>query len=207
MFDNTRKTSVDVLSVSRIRSISALALVCLPIALAHADVSAQGNWSPPGGSPFLTQVQQATAGLRDINAAANAGWFGRDPFCVSGEDRGAMGVHVANPALIGGGQPDVSKPQILIYEPQANGSMVLVGVEYVVIAALWDAQHTGLPPGVPSVPAVAGQLMDFIPAPNRYGQPAVYSLHAWAWRNNPKGNFAQWNPNVTCEKQPLPMNQ
>jgi hypothetical protein len=43
---------------------------------------------------------------------------------------------------------------------------------------------------------VGGQLMDLIPAPNRCGQPMVYSLCAWAWRRNPKGNFAQWNPNV-----------
>ena len=181
MFENARKTSLAL----------GVALLVLPIALAHAD--------PPGGSSFLARVRQATAAYRNINVAAQAGWFGRDPYCVSGEDGGAMGVHVANPALIGGNQPKVSDPQILIYEPQADGSMVLVGVEYVVIAAAWNAQH---PDG--SVPSVGGQLMDLITTPNRYGQPEVYSLHAWAWRYNPKGAFSQWNPNVTCEKQPLP---
>ena len=184
MLENARKTSLAM----------GIALLALPVALAHADP--RDDWA------FLAQVRQATAAYRNINVAAQAGYVARDPFCVSGPDRGAMGVHVANPTLIGGNQPNVSAPQILIYEPQASGAMYLVGVEYVVIAALWDAQH---PDG--ATPAVAGQLMDLIPTPNRYGQPSVYSLHAWAWRNNPKGNFAQWNPNVTCEKQPLPTNQ
>lgn len=177
----------------------ALALLALPVASAHAegpeDAHNQGAWN----SPFLVQVRQATAPYKDINVAAQAGWFGRDSFCVSGEDQGGMGVHVANPALIGGNQPRVSQPQVLIYEPEADGSMVLVGVEYVVVAAAWNAAH---PDG--STPSVGGQLMDLITAPNRYGLPAVYSLHAWAWRYNPKGAFAQWNPNVTCAKQPLP---
>jgi hypothetical protein len=168
-----------------------LALLALPAALAHAE--------PPGQSAFLAQVRQATAPYRNINVAAQAGWFARDSFCVSGPDHGAMGVHVVNPALIGGNQPKVSQPQILIYEPQANGSMVLVGVEYVVIADAWNAHH---PDG--STPKVAGQLMNLIPAPNRYGLPSVYELHAWAWQNNPDGNFADWNHHVTCQKQPLP---
>jgi len=181
MFETARKASLAL----------GFALLALPAALAHAD--------PPGDSPFLAQVRQATAAYRNINVAAQAGWFARDAFCVSGPDHGAMGVHVVNPALIGGNQPKISQPQILIYEPQANGSMVLVGVEYVVIADAWNAQH---PDG--STPTVAGQLMNLVPAPNRYGLPSVYELHAWAWRNNTHGNFADWNHNVTCQKQQLP---
>ena len=82
------------------------ALLALPAALAHAD--------PPGDSPFLAQVRQATAAYRNINVAAQVGWFARDAFCVSGPDHGAMGVHVVNPALVGGNQPKISQPQILI---------------------------------------------------------------------------------------------
>ena len=181
MFKNARKTSLGL----------ALALLSLPIALAHAQA--------PGDSAFLAKVRQATAPYRNINVAAQAGWFGRDAFCVSGPDRGAMGVHVANPALIGGNQPKVDKPQILIYEPQADGSMVLVGVEYVVIADLWDAAHPSGP-----APSVGGQFLLKFPAPNMFDKPSIYVLHAWAWRNNPRGNFADWNPNVTCQKQPVP---
>jgi hypothetical protein len=26
-----------------------------------------------------------------------------------------------------------------------------------------------------------------------------YELHVWAWKSNPRGAFADMNPNVTCE--------
>jgi hypothetical protein len=37
-------------------------------------------------------------------------------------------------------------------------------------------------------------------APNRYGLPAFYELHVWAWKTNPSGMFADWNPRVSCEE-------
>jgi hypothetical protein len=189
MYKNARKTSL----------VLALVLLSLPVAVAHAQTPPSTNSLIPYGSAFLAQVRQATAPYQNINVAAQAGWVGRDPFCVSGPDRGAMGIHVANPALISGNQPEVSKPQILIYEPQADGSMVLVGVEYVVIADAWDAAHPQGP-----APSVGGQMMLKFPAPNMFNMPSIYVLHAWAWRNNPVGNFAMWNRNVTCQKQTLP---
>jgi hypothetical protein len=27
----------------------------------------------------------------------------------------------------------------------------------------------------------------------------LWALHVWAWRHNPSGMFADWNPNVTCD--------
>ena len=36
-------------------------------------------------------------------------------------------------------------------------------------------------------------------ADNRYGIPAFYELHAWVWKDNPAGTFADYNPDVTCE--------
>jgi len=29
--------------------------------------------------------------------------------------------------------------------------------------------------------------------------PAFYSLHVWAWKENPFGAFVNWHPNVSCE--------
>ena len=46
-----------------------------------------------------------------------------------------------------------------------------------------------------------GDLLNYVGAPNRYGLPAFYELHVWAWENNPKGSFADWNTAVTCEKE------
>jgi hypothetical protein len=32
-----------------------------------------------------------------------------------------------------------------------------------------------------------------------YGLGPFYELHVWAWKTNPRGGFADMNPNVTCE--------
>ncbi len=74
-----------------------------------------------------------------------------------------------------------------------SGRMQLVGVEYVVIAEAWDAANK-MPP------MLKGQLFTYNTAPNRYGIPAHYALHVWAWRPNPNGAFADWNPRVSCEE-------
>jgi hypothetical protein len=44
-----------------------------------------------------------------------------------------------------------------------------------------------------------GQLFHLFDAPNRFGLPAFYTLHVWAWKDNPNGAFVNWHPNVSCE--------
>jgi hypothetical protein len=44
-----------------------------------------------------------------------------------------------------------------------------------------------------------GQLFHFFEAPNRFGLPPFYTLHVWAWKDNPNGTFTNWNPNVSCD--------
>jgi hypothetical protein len=36
-------------------------------------------------------------------------------------------------------------------------------------------------------------------APNRFGLPPFYTLHVWAWKENPTGAFVNWHANVSCE--------
>jgi hypothetical protein len=43
-----------------------------------------------------------------------------------------------------------------------------------------------------------GKSFMLVPAPNRFGIPAFYALHAWAWKTNPTGAFEMWNPSVLC---------
>ena len=43
-----------------------------------------------------------------------------------------------------------------------------------------------------------GRQFNLTPSPNRFGIPAFYSLHAWAWKVNPEGDFFAWNPRVNC---------
>jgi hypothetical protein len=135
-------------------------------------------------------VRNATRKYIDVNAATAAGY---GPFggCVSGPDRGAMGVHYVNGPLVADGQIDATKPEALIYEPSGDG-MRLVGVEYIVDAAYWMA-HNDAPP------VLEGQSFQFVNSPNRYGLAPFFELHVWAWRDNPEGAFVDWNTRVTCE--------
>ena len=48
-----------------------------------------------------------------------------------------------------------------------------------------------------------GHLLNYVGEPNRYGLPAFYEIHVWAWEQNPSGSFADWNNVVSCEKQAL----
>jgi len=124
------------------------------------------------------------------------GWAVATP-CVSGPDHGAMGIHVVQGSRIADGVVDPTAPEALIYEPLPNGYFRLVGVEFIQLADDWAARN---PNG--GVPSLDGNLMNLVGSPNRYGLPAFYELHVWAWEDNPSGNFSDWNNHVTCEKQP-----
>jgi hypothetical protein len=176
--------------------------VVLPlyVALSCAASSAQTATSNQYRTDSLAeQVRAGTARFRDINVAMREGYAAATS-CVSGPDIGAMGVHLVH---INNGQPDrvadgkliPGEPEALIYEPQADGYMRLVGVEFIEIAGDWSTRN---PLGPPSV---AGNLMNLVGEPNRYGLPAFYELHVWAWEHNPRGSFADWNTQVTCEHQ------
>lgn len=134
-------------------------------------------------------VREATERFLDVDDAQAAGY---GPFlgCVSGPEVGAMGQHFVNGTLVGDNAINASKPEALIYEPR-NGRMVLVGVEFIVPAAAWNASHS-------APPVLEGQTFHYVGAPNRYGIEPFYELHVWAWRNNPNGAFVDWNPTVRC---------
>ena len=166
----------------------AVAVVSLPTSMALAD----GN---DVSSPIIQKVRHATARFVNINVALAEGWVPATP-CVSGPDTGAMGVHLVLPARLDQIALKADTPEALIYEPMANGAMRLVGVEFIVKKSVWEITN---PP--PAVPAVEGNLMNLFGEPNRFGLPSFYELHVWAWQDNPKGTFADWNTRVTCEAQ------
>jgi hypothetical protein len=161
--------------------------------LAH-DHDAMSDHTLPGKSALVTKVRAATRPYLDINVALTEGFMQGTP-CVSGPNEGAMGLHFMHPARVGDGELIVDQPEMLMYEPQSDGSYRLVGVEYLVLAPDWEKQH---PEG--GVPVVGGMLTHYVGSPNRYGLPPFYELHVWAWKNNPKGSFADWNTRVSCEK-------
>jgi hypothetical protein len=124
--------------------------------------------------------------------AARAAGYGLFHGCVSGPQDGAMGVHLVNGDLVGDGALDAMRPEALLYEVR-NGRHELLGVEYVVIADAWHARNE-------APPVLMGQLFNYVGSPNRYGIPAFYELHVWAWKPNPSGTFADWNPTVSCDE-------
>jgi hypothetical protein len=142
---------------------------------------------------LVRTVRQATQQFQNVENASPdyALVFG----CVSGGDFGAMGMHFLNGSLLGDGDVDVMHPEILLYEPLPSGRLRLTGADYLVDAAEWDSnpKHKGQPP------ELMGQLFHFFESPNRFGLKPFYALHVWAWKDNPNGTFANWNPNVSCD--------
>jgi hypothetical protein len=136
-------------------------------------------------------VREATAKYRDVTLAEADGYalqFG----CVTGGDVGAMGLHYVNGPLVMDGLLDATRPEIVIYEPTPDGGRRLVGADYLVLADAWHATHA-------SPPELMGQLLHLFEAPNRFGLPAFYTLHVWAWKENPTGTFVNWHSNVSCD--------
>jgi hypothetical protein len=143
-------------------------------------------------SSLVQIVREATRPFQDVDNAIGAG-YGRFLGCVSGPQEGAMGVHYVNGGLVQDGQLDANRPEALMYESR-NGRLRLLGVEYIVMAEAWHKTHT-------EPPTLGGQVFHFNSSPNRYALPAFYELHVWAWRDNPSGAFADWNPRVDCSGQ------
>lgn len=142
-------------------------------------------------SEFVRMVREATERFKDPLAAEAEG-YGRLFGCVSGDDAGAMGQHFVNGALVGDDVLDVMKPEIVIYEPDSNGTLKLIGADYLVFADVWHQTHA-------ATPELMGQQLHYFPSPNRFGLPAFYTLHVWAWKDNPTGMFVNWHANVSCE--------
>jgi hypothetical protein len=139
---------------------------------------------------LVSVVREATARFRDVSVAIGEGYtlqFG----CVTGPDNGAMGMHFVNFSLLDD-ELDPSRPEIVIYEPTPGGGLRLIGADYLVFADAWHAKHA-------SPPQLMGQLFHLFEAPNRFGLPAFYTLHVWAWKENPNGSFVNWHPGVSCD--------
>ena len=177
--------------------------------------------TPPAAAaaaePTLDQVRAATERFRDVKVAVAEGYI-RDPMdhCVVAPDiglpaaEGAMGVHYIRMDLLGVTEPpnprisgsgihtDFNKPSVLLYEPKADGSLELVGVENLVFKTAWEAAGNKQPP---TYQGVVWNLMQDDPATSvDEGHMFVphYDRHVWLYRENPKGIYEQFNPNVSC---------
>jgi hypothetical protein len=95
-----------------------------------------------------------------------------------------MGFHYGNAPLING-TAHVDKPQLLLYEPERNGRLRLVAVEYIIPYSFHSRDA--------APPVLMGQQF------MQFDTFQVWGLHVWIWKENPSGLFAPWNPRVTCK--------
>lgn len=150
-----------------------------PPAAASAALSAAANQD-------LATLRWVTASFHDFDNASTAGWSAQITPCMESPD-GGMGFHYGNVALIDG-TARVDQPELLLYEPERNGRLRLVAVEYIIPYTIRPRSATP--------PVLFGRSFK----QNDVFQ--LWALHAWVWKDNPSGIFADWNPQVSCADAP-----
>lgn len=174
--------------------------------------------SPAPGELGLAEIRDATERFRDVEVALAEGYI-RDPadLCetaeMTGQPRklGAMGLHYFRPDMLGitaspgprvggtGTHTDFAKPAVLVYEPQADGTLELIAVENLVFAKAWKQAGHEAPPSFHGV--AWDTMMDdpATPADEAHNFEPHHDRHIWLYRENPNGIFAPFNPRVTCK--------
>jgi hypothetical protein len=185
--------------VRRARAAAAIATAVLAVSAgvpAAMAISSGSAGQPAGQAKKIEVIRQATDQFHNIASAEAAGYV---PFkdvngksCIAMKGLGGMGVHYVNPTLIADPAIDPSAPEALVYAPDRDGTLRLAAVEYLVDKAAWDADNATAPL------LFRGNPFDVTEAPNRFGLDTFYSQHVWAWRANPAGLLAMWNPTVHC---------
>ena len=131
----------------------------------------------------LAALRRSTAPYHNLDKAIADQFSSKITSCWYHGGLGAMGYHYADVQRLDG-TIDPLKPEALVYEPLAGGKLSLVAVEYIVPIAAWQGT---------SKPTLYG--VDF----DRNDALGLYVMHVWAWRDNPAGMFAAWNPKVSCQ--------
>jgi hypothetical protein len=133
----------------------------------------------------LAKLRRVTAPFHDFDTAKHAGWSAPITPCMTDPaGAGGMGFHYGNTKLIDG-TARVEEPELLLYEPEKHGRLRLVAVEYII--PYTEHSRSADPP----------ELFGKKFKQNDTFQ--LWGLHAWVWKHNPSGMFADWNPEVTCE--------
>ena len=134
---------------------------------------------------FIGELHEATEAIRrfsDFQIALDSGYVNTEE-CVETPE-GGMGVHFVSFDIQG---IDSKNPPILLYQPAPNGSFVLLGAEWFAPSAV-----------VPTAPVLLGQTFGGPMSGHGPDQPEHYDLHAWLFKTNPAGMFAEYNPREGC---------
>lgn len=163
----------------------------------------------------VAAVRAATEKYRDVAVALADGYVAH-PMCMEagmeGQPRqlGAMGYHYFRPDLLGltvtdprvegtGIHTDFARPGVLLYEPRADGSLQLTGIENLVWAKAWrEAGNEGPPEyhGNQYYLTIDNPATEIDEA---HGFEPHFELHWWLYRENSAGEFSPFNRAVSCE--------
>ena len=123
-------------------------------------------------------VRQATAAFHDLDRAVAVG-YGPLLACFDLPGVGGMGQHYVDTSRLDA-VIEANRPEALVYEVDAN-RLDLVAVEYIVP---WSAWVLATPP------ELYGKSFTSVTSLQ------LWALHAWIFRPNPLGMFANYNPRV-----------
>jgi len=159
----------------KFRRIARAAAVSAALTLVAIVVPAATSSAEPSVQSQLSSLRNATAAYHNLSAAEADGFV---PLlsCFSDPVAGGMGQHYFIPSRMG--VVSLNEPTALVYEPH-NGRLNLVAVEYIVPG-----------PADMTPPHLLGRNFTYLSALG------VWKLHAWIFRPNPAGMFADYNPNV-----------
>ncbi|MDX6284757.1 MAG: hypothetical protein QOG53_242 [Frankiales bacterium] len=169
--------------------------VAVAIAAAVSVTIAVTSSSASTAEKDTKEVKKANAQYKDVAVAKRDG-FGelkdtKGIACID-DPAGGMGIHYVNGDRVKDATENATAPELVIYEPQKNGTLKLVAVEYVVVKADWTKAGHSAPP------SLFGRQFSLVHEGNRYGLPDFYELHAWIFEKNSRGMFDDWNPKVSC---------
>jgi hypothetical protein len=138
--------------------------------------------------PVLNRSREMAAKYINIEVAKAEGY--QQLFeCTTHDEHGTMGVHFIHHVRAGDGKLVLGVPDVLTYEPETDGSMQLVGMEYIVFEKDWKGE---------GIPEFLGRTLQRKTTVGVHPVDPYYELHVWHWRHNPAGMFADWNPYVSC---------
>jgi hypothetical protein len=157
----------------------AAALLLAGSLFACGDDPAAPSGVTPEQQRDLSALRGATSAFTDFSRAQAAGYTEKLTDCMS-DATGGMGYHYGKVAFIDG-NARLLEPEILMYEPQRDGSLQFVGIEYVV-----PLSASATPPTLFGLPFHRNEAFQ------------LWVLHVWLYRDNPSGLFSDWNPTVSC---------
>lgn len=132
----------------------------------------------------VDMLRRATARYQDQSVALADGFVLLHP-CEVRPGEGAVGAVYVNFTRLDG-RVDLDRPEALIYEESTNQPAKLVGAEFAIPYVAWPKTEP---------PVFLGQTFQ---TEDEFG---VFALHAWIWRANPNGMFAEAHPGIACSAE------